>query len=274
MLWGMAGYGWGKMTVSDSMGDHVSDIWLSMGALGGHRRLYSRAGMDLSLVSKGFWGHVRSDETANWSRVTGDVHRVWLGLEAVPEHRVAGRAGLRPSAKIGLRHDGGDVREGLGLEIGGTLGYAVPSRGLTVEVGGRVLAAHSNDRYREWGVSGLVHLAPDARGRGLQLALEPSFGATAERLDWRLEQDVASALSEPAPAEGRLDLRLGYGFPALLRRGFLTPHGRMLLSSERAPLYGAGLDLDVGSDFTLGLESTHRFDDDEHGFRLRADFTW
>ena len=274
MLWGMAGYGWGKMTVSDSMGDHVSDIWLSMGALGGHRRLYSRAGMDLSLVSKGFWGHVRSDETADWSRVTGDVHRVWLGLEAVPEHRVAGRAGLRPSAKIGLRHDGGDVREGLGLEIGGTLGYAVPSRGLTVEVGGRVLAAHSNDRYREWGVSGLVHLAPDARGRGLQLALEPSFGATAERLDWRLEQDVASALSEPAPAEGRLDLRLGYGFPALLRSGFLTPHGRMLLSSERAPLYGVGLDLDVGSDFTLGLESTHRFDDDEHGFGLRANFTW
>ena len=273
MLWGMAGYGWGKMTVSDSMGDHVSDISLSMGALGGHRRLYSRAGMDLSLVSKGFWGHVRSEETADWSRVTGDVHRVWLGLEAVPEHRVAGRAGLRPSAKIGLRHDGGDVREGLGLEIGGALGYAVPSRGLTVEVGGRVLAAHSNDRYHEWGVSGLVHLAPDARGRGLQLALEPSFGATAERLDWRLEQDVASALSEPAPAEGRLDLRLGYGFPAL-RRGFLTPHGRMLLSSDRAPLYGAGLDLDVGSDFTLGLESTHRFDDDEHGFRLRADFTW
>ena len=273
MLWGMAGYGWGKMTVSDSMGDHVSDISLSMGALGGHRRLYSRAGMDLSLVSKGFWGHVRSEETADWSRVTGDVHRVWLGLEAVPEHRVAGRAGLRPSAKIGLRHDGGDVREGLGLEIGGALGYAVPSRGLTVEMGGRVLAAHSNDRYHEWGVSGLVHLAPDARGRGLQLALEPSFGATAERLDWRLEQDVASALSEPAPAEGRLDLRLGYGFPAL-RRGFLTPHGRMLLSSDRAPLYGAGLDLDVGSDFTLGLESTHRFDDDEHGFRLRADFTW
>ena len=273
MLWGMAGYGWGKMTVSDSMGDHVSDIWLSMGALGGHRRLHSRAGMDLSLVSKGFWGHVRSDETADWSRVTGDVHRVWLGLEAVPEHRVAVRAGLRPSAKIGLRHDGGDVREGLGLEIGGALGYADPSRGLKVEVGSRILAAHSNDRYREWGVSGLVHFAPDARGRGLQLALEPSFGATAERLDWRLEQDVASALSEPAPAEGRLDLRLGYGVPAL-RRGFLTPHGRMLLSSERAPLYGAGLALDVGSDFTLGLESTHRFDDDEHGLRLRADFTW
>ena len=68
--------------------------------------------------------------------------------------RLDGSWALTPAVDIGLRHDGGDAETGFGLNVGGGGAYAVPARGLTGELNGRWLLAHSDDDFREWGVSG------------------------------------------------------------------------------------------------------------------------
>ena len=68
---------------------------------------------------------------------------------------------LTPAVDIGLRHDGGDAETGFGLNVGGGGAYAVPARGLTGELNGRWLLAHSDDDFREWGVSGSLLYDPE-----------------------------------------------------------------------------------------------------------------
>ena len=61
---------------------------------------------------------------------------------------------LQPTLEAGLRYDGGDAETGAGLEIGGGLGYAAGA--LAVEVRARMLLAHQDTEYEEWGFSGSI----------------------------------------------------------------------------------------------------------------------
>ena len=83
----------------------------------------------------------------------------------------------------------GATREtGRGFDLGAGLGYADPSRGLDMTLRVHGLAAHTQDGYSEWGVSGSLQLVPGGSGRGLSASLTPSYGVDpggAERL-WML----------------------------------------------------------------------------------------
>ena len=80
---------------------------------------------------------------------------------------------------MGLRQDGGDAETGTGLEPGGGLAWADPASGLSMDLRARGLAAHAENGYREWGLSGSVKLQPGGSGRGLSFSLLPAFDADA-----------------------------------------------------------------------------------------------
>ena len=277
-LWGTLGHGWGEMTVSDPTGDHETDIAMALGALGGSRELLSTDGFDLAVKSDAFWSHVTSEETEALAAERGDVYRIRAGLEGRGhEERFDNGARLWPSLEVAIRYDGGEVETGAGLEMGGAISYMDPRFGLTAEASGRVLLLHADSGYEEWGVAGLLRLDPGSQGRGLSLALAPSWGTTAADGADRLGADRAlvSLAGEREEAAGRVALRLGYGVSALAGAGLLTPHASMTLTDDGAQRYGTGLDLNIGPNFSLGLESTHRLDtDNDDAIWLRGRMRW
>ena len=78
-----------------------------------------------------------------------------------------------------MRRDGGDAETGTGIDLGGSLRYADAALGLTAEASGRYLVAHEDAAYREWGASASVRIDPGTPGRGLTLAVMPTWGASA-----------------------------------------------------------------------------------------------
>ncbi len=69
----------------------------------------------------------------------------------------AGSGGaFTPSVEAGLRHDGGDADEGLGVEAGGSLRFTNPASGLTLELKARGLLAHEGEHVSDWGAGGML----------------------------------------------------------------------------------------------------------------------
>ena len=146
---------------------------------------------------------------------------------------------------LGLRHDGGDAETGSGMELGAGVGYADASKGLDMVLRVHGLAAHAEDDYDEWGVSGSLRLAPGVAGRGLVMSLTPSYGAEpagSERL-WMLPDASGLAADEYAAPTRRLDAELGYGLPV---RG---------ASFTGTPVVGLGLS-DAAREVRLGWRLT------------------
>ena len=136
-------------------------------------------------------------ERGNLAGATAEVTRLRLGLEGSRPFRFEGGAALTPSLEVGVRHDGGDAETGFGVDVGGSLAWADPARGLSAELSGRALIAHAEDGYREWGAGASVVLDPGADGRGLSLRLAPAWG-TAEGGAERLWAGDAGALANLA----------------------------------------------------------------------------
>ena len=82
----------------------------------------------------------------------GDVTRLRVILEGERAFAIGEDATFTPSAEVGLRHDGGDAETGTGLEVGAGVSYAAGP--LTVEGQVRMLVAHEESGYEEWGASG------------------------------------------------------------------------------------------------------------------------
>ena len=306
MVWGTAGYGRGRMTLSDPTGDHGTDIAMATGAFGASRQVLSQGGSDLAVTSDAFWSRVNSDETEGLDAITGDVYRVRAGLEGGYEHALADGVTLRPSLEMALRHDGGDVETGTGIEVGGAVRYTDPASGLTADAKVRGLVAHEDTDYREWGASGSVRFESGAAGRGLSLKLRSALGADsggAERRwshrDAREFVPEGEALERPA----QLEAEVGYGFSVLGGRAVATPHAgwsrgeesgtltlgqRLELGGSKWRLAGelgedrrsfvAGYDYRLGEALDLFLEARRREaandEPPEHGVILRARLRW
>ncbi len=97
------------------------------------------------------------------------------GIEGHWRLPLKGGASLEPRLALGLRHDGGDAETGLGLELGGGIGWEDPTRGLSLDIAGRRLIAHDDDERAEWGIAIRLgwDLAP-ATGRGPALHRHPA----------------------------------------------------------------------------------------------------
>ena len=141
-----------------------------------------------------------------------------------------------------------------GAELAGSINWRNADSSVSATVDTRVLLG--DDHHREWGVGGSLHLTTSRRdGEGLSLTLQPSFGATATRLDelWSLSGDGDLAMGNDQPG-ARLEAELAYGFP--LGNAILTSYTQVTLE-EGASIYVAGLRYGLNTFLDLDLKGAH-----------------
>ena len=184
-----------------------------------------------------------------------------------------------------MRHDGGDAETGSGLELGGGVAFTDPSTGLGLEAKARMLLAHADSDYEEWGASATARLDPGAHGRGLSFSLAPSIGATSsasERL-WGAQDARALAPDGGAFEAGRgLQAEAGYGMALFGDRFTGTPNLGFGLADGGARDWRLGWRLTSAVEgdpgFEVSLDAIRREaandNDAEHGVMLRGAVRW
>ena len=271
--WAAAGYGEGTLTLTPKnpqTGEDdpamETDMSLGMAALGARGNLVAPAagsGFRLDVEADAFWVRTASEAAPGLAKARADVTRLRLGLDGGYAFALDGGGTLEPSFEVGLRHDGGDAETGYGVDIGGGLRWHDPALGLSAEVAGRGLLAHEAAGLKDRGVSGSLAWDPDpASDRGPVLSLRQTIGAQAEGgadalLGRRTLADLAA--NDNGFGNRRLELRFGYGFPALGDQFTSTPEfGAALSESAREYRLGWRLGLVPGgpASFELGVEAT------------------
>ena len=298
--WGLAGWGTGDMTMvqdarpataeSPAREEKVTrtDLSMQLGALGARGALFEpdgAEGFDLALKADAFFVRTESEKAANSAATTADASRLRLVLEGGRRFAMGDGASFRPSLELGVRHDGGDAETGTGVEVGGGVSYADAASGLSIEAKARMLVAHADDDYEEWGASANVRLDPGERGRGLSFSLSPTIGASssaAERL-WGAHdaRGLAPGGGEFEAARG-LTAEAGYGLSLGGDRFTGTPNVGFGMSDGGARDYRIGWRLtsvvrgDPGFEVSLDAVRREAANDDnaEHGVMLRSLIRW
>ena len=185
-----------------------------------------------------------------------DVSRVRLLLEGSRSFET-GAGQLTPTIDFGLRHDGGDVETGTGLEVGEGLRYA--GAGVTVEGSVRTLLAHEESGYEEWGAGGSVRIDPGQSGSELSLTVAPSWGATSSGTDrlWSLDGARSLAPDTEFEAGRRLKAELGYGMGLGHAPRVVTPYAGLSLSDEAGRAWRTGTRWHESPDTAVGIEARH-----------------
>ena len=298
--WGLGAWGTGSMTIvqdaraaSDTRParprtETKADVSLRMGAAGARGALLTQddtGGMDLALKADAFFVRMESEKAPGSAATTADASRLRLVLEGGRAFDMGDGATLRPSLELGVRHDGGDAETGAGLELGGGVSYADAATGLSIEAKARMLLAHADSDYREWGASATARLDPGARGRGLSFSLAPAIGATSsgsERL-WGARDARGLAPAGTFEAARGLTAEAGYGMALFGDRFTGTPNVGFGMSDGgmRDWRIGWRLTSAVAGDpgFEVSLDATRRepANDNgppEHGVMLRSLIRW
>ena len=236
-----------------------SDLWMSLGVIGGRQHLVSVARFDLAL--RGDVGVIQlgtRDGGEGIPGLTASAHRYRLGIEAARTVRWASGASLTPFVQVDGRHDGGDGQTGTGLEVAGGVRLAHSRSAFGLEARGRVLALHAAPGYTERGMSVTALLTPGgADGRGLSLAVTPGWGAPAGGTDALWGERTLGSGRMPTLREesASLDARVGYGFAVRAGR-LLTPFGEVGVYGPeyRRMRVGARLVSPAGNAIPLDLE--------------------
>ena len=293
--WGLAGFGTGAMTlVQDARTNPErartvtrTDIGMRMGAVGARGALLEpgdAGGMDLALKADAFLVRMDSEKAANSVATEAGASRVRLVLEGGRSFALGEGATLRPSLELGLRHDGGDAETGTGVEVGGGVAFTDAASGFSIEARARVLAAHADSGYEEWGMSASARLDPGERGRGLSFSLSPTLGAAssaAERL-WGAHDARGLAPDGEFDAARGLQAEAGYGLPVLGGRFTGTPNAGFGLADGGARDWRIGWRLTSAAPgdpgFEVNLDATRREPANdaapEHGVMLRGGIRW
>ena len=284
-LWGTLGYGEGEIEITDAevverFGVQKGDSAFLGAAVGVSVPVLSAGGLTLALKASGEATQYSVDDNGDAiEAVTVDTRRLRLTVEGSRVYTLSGGGTLTPSLEVGGRWDGGDGETGMGVELGGGLEWALPSRGLTVEARGRTLAAHAGD-VEEWGASGSARLSPGPGGRGLSLELAPGWGASESGLGRLWDGGVAgraSSLDEGGDAgTARLEAELGYGFGVWAGAGVATPYGGFGYEEGGDRRYRLGTRLELGPDLAVGLEVEREEGaaDPDHGVKLNLRIRW
>ena len=250
-LWGAMGWGRGVLGLTPGSGAAIeTDLTNAMAALGG-RAVLRRAGasdssLEIALRSDMLWTSTSSDEAGVLAEATGVASRGRLMLEG--GGRISGLGGvLSPSVEGGLRYDGGDAETGAGLEVGGGLDWA--RGGLALRVNGRMLLADADESYEEWGYGGSLVYQPGTDGRGLQMRLGLSTGATASGVQslWTLENAAGLVRQGGMPFARRSDAEVGFGMGDEL---LWYPY----LAADATGPKRLGIRLNAGQSLDVGLE--------------------
>ena len=271
--------GQGEMTLDDAQSGQKfeTDIEMRMGAFGVRGALAKMGGFDLAVKSDVLLTQMDSDAKDGLESISAESSRLRLMLEASREVAMDGGGTFRPSVEAGLRHDGGDVDEGMGVEVGGRLRFTNPGMGLTFELNARGLITHEESDVSDWGVGGMIRIAPGKAGRGLALTVEPSVGETAggtARL-WGIKDASRLAKEEIEDLDPRVRAEVGYGLDAW--GGLLTPYAGLSVSESGNGAYRVGGRFRMGERLSMSLEGDVRERvnaDPVHGVALRGSLRW
>ena len=261
-VWGVLGYGMGALELRAADQAERTGISMLLGAFGGRAALLTgerSGGVRLALKTDGYLLRMTSQATAALPPVAAHVSRLRLAAEGSTALDFGARRVLMPSLEVGVRHDGGDVETGAGLETAAALRWFDPAWGLTLAASGRVLLTHQDRGYREWGAGGSLHLDPGAAGRGPALTVDSSYGAPAGGAGalWSLRD--ATGLAAPNGAEApaaRVAAELGYGLE-LPGGGGAVPYAGVELAGRDRRTWRLGGRLSPGG-FDVAAEVTRR----------------
>ena len=275
--WALAGMGSGDLTLQHD--DHKAmptDITMRMGAVGFKGQLLDgtgASGLAMNVKSDAMWVQTKSERTTDMVATQGEVRRLRITLAGERAFAAGEGATFTPSAEVGLRHDAGDAETGTGLEMGAGLRYAAGA--LTVEGQVRMLVAHEDNGYEEWGASGAIRVTPSPSGRGLMLSIAPEWGRTGSTTDrlWSAHDASRLGADDEFEAEGTIAIDAGYGVGLADGHGVITPYAGLTLGDGAARTIRTGLRWQVAPDVVFGLEGTRRVDatnEGENEVRLRA----
>ena len=258
-VWGLLGYGWGEAELDLATGETFeTDTQFRMGAFGGRGILLAAAdngGVQLATRTDALLTRTSSDAATGLAATNADVHRWRVILEGSRGVTWEDGRSLTPTVEVGLRHDWGNAETGFGLELGGRVRYADPALGLTIEGALRVLLAHEDSAYQEWGASGTVRLAPGPAGRGLSVTLAPTWGAATGGVEglWSRQTTAGLAPATRSTPTGRLAADVGYGLPAPFGSGLLTPYAGTVLAASETRTYRVGARLQMSGHGATGV---------------------
>ena len=251
-VWVAGSLGWGEVAVEDAIeARRSSDARMTTGAVGGSGILLSNGSNALRLRGEGWVSRVRVAGAEGMDSLTLALRRARLSLEWSRVSRFEGGHEVGFLVEGGMRHDGGDRMAGTGAELGGGLRYASPWAGLTIEGHGRILVAGGD--YEEWGVRGLLQIAPQGGNRGLSLKVVPIWGEATSGLQDLWNRGVSDRPGPvPAPRRGKLNAEVEYGLPA--SRG--TPYGRVHVVDGGTSSFGTGVRYEITRVLDLRIEGT------------------
>lgn len=249
--WGLGGHGRGDTSFRDASAaarTAGNPILMNMGAFGARGEvLRSRGGgFGLALKSDAFLVRMSSETGANAPLVMANAQRVRFLLEASSRENIGENSILRSTIEIGGRYDGGDGETGTGVEVGGGLKYANAGAGLRVDASLRILLAHEDTDFSEWGLGGTIIFEPGGPRRGLSMRMGMLWGVVESAIHdlWSPYATRSLTMRRSAygggPA-GRIDARLHYGITTFGDRVAMAPYAEMRLDGEtgtRTPRVG------------------------------------
>ncbi len=245
-----AGAGEARHRVGEGPRD-TSDLTMWMGSMGVRQALPALAGIDLAVRADASLARLETEDGPDYVHgLTADSWRLRGGLEGSRRFALDEESALTPFVEAAARRDGGDGLMGTGVEVAGGLRYT--ARRLQVEARGRWLAAHTEEGARESGVSLTVRTGPGADGRGLSLALSPSWGAGTGSAQALWGDELPTPAGASGGAASSLDARVGYGF-GVAPYGLLTPFAETGLSGGGARRLRLGTRFEAAH-MALGVE--------------------
>ena len=284
-LWAALGVGGGRVEIDDTevakrFGRQSSGARFTAAAVGGSARLSSGGALEVRVKASGEASRftVRGNgEEGAIAPLAAAAQRLRLSAEGSRTWALAGGAELTPALEVGGRWDGGGGATGAGLEVGGGVSWSNPGAGLTVEARARALVAQAGG-MREWGASGSLRYAPGSDGRGLSLALSPSWGRAESGMERLWDEGMAArAPSIDGGATGAgLEAELGYGFRMQNGAGVMTPHAGFGYEARGRRRYLLGTRFEFGPGLSLNIEAERKqgHPDHDHGLRIDLRARW
>ena len=273
-VWGTGGYGSGSLRLQgDSLASSSSDLSMVLGSVGMSGDIVSAGSQGFGLSWQTDAMLLRSSLASSnaLSKVSAMVHRLRLSLESSYILRMGNRASLAPKVQLGVRQDGGDAEQGMGMDVAGGLGFIHTGWGLQAQVDMHGMVVHEDSDFEQWGVSGMILFDRSPSSElGMSWRLIPSWGSASSstggmRALW--SRETVSGLAGFRRTGGddrslRLDSRFDYGFAAFGEHGVASPYASFSVSGNEAGSHLAGADVEIGG----GLGYSNR----SLGLRMRA----
>ena len=289
-VWGVTGYGKGALTLTPGAGTALrSGLSMAMTAGGMRGELADSVvgGFGLAFKADALWVGTGIEGVdgpqGRLAATSAAVTRYRTALEASRDYRFQRGLSLQPSLEVGVRRDGGDAENGVGVDFGGGLIVSDALTGLSADVRVRMLLVHQDQGFRDRGMSVSFSYNPTpSTPLGFTAKLTPSWGGQATsgaRALWGRE--TMAGMAQGGMASGnRLEAELGYGLPVGSRLVGTPRFG--IGTSEYGRDYRLGYGLTVlqrGSmNFELGIEGTRRESSrqggTDHGALARLTARW